>query len=514
MDRYLVKYTKAFPKEGNFQINRLIDTYPSQRPAALRAKTILLAEEAGKASLANIDNILSSLPEGEKGYLTQTGIIRKLAHEISQHQLRLDAQNRPYLKRETAQGLVGLIDTFSNRIGGLDEPLVSEFRKAAENWRLLAQKQLDVAKELVEKEPAAQVFQAGRAVDPGSEAFVPRFSVLEKLEQHASMPAGSPGIVLYGRRRMGKSTTLRNLTYFLPKSVFPIFMSMQDPRLFSSQRSFLSQLSTVIANPLRQPHLGKSSRDGKPLIDINSLSEFISFLDSTNRDLPKLGTKVLLSIDEYEKIDQKIDEGILSLDLLDTIRESIQKHHNIIWLLAGSHRITELKANWTSYLVSARTVTMPPFSMEETRLLLTEPLSYTKTHGEPVTFEPGFWGPEGIKFIQEETQGWPHFVQLIAQTTIDLLNESSETKVTPELLEKAMQQSARDAETTLSELMKGESKLDGEWEYIWNFRKNEIQHPPENFDIASSLRNRELVVEEGGNWRLRVPFMRRWLLMQ
>ena len=83
-------------------------------------------------------------------------------------------------------------------------------------------------------------------------------------------------------------------------------------------------------------------------------------------------------MDEYEQIDAKIGEGVFDEDLLATLRESVQSHRRITWVLAGSHDITELThAPWPSYLVSLRMIEVPPFTLEETRLLLTEPLRYS-----------------------------------------------------------------------------------------------------------------------------------------
>ena len=76
---------------------------------------------------------------------------------------------------------------------------------------------------------------------------------------------------------------------------------------------------------------------------------------------------------------KKIGEGVFTTDLLDTIRESIQTHRRITWIFTGSHEITELaNATWTSYLVSARTIEVPSFTLAETRLLLTDPLKPSK----------------------------------------------------------------------------------------------------------------------------------------
>ncbi len=68
--------------------------------------------------------------------------------------------------------------------------------------------------------------------------------------------------------------------------------------------------------------------------------------------------------------------------------------------------------------------------------------------------------------------------------------------------------------TLLSQLLRGESRLAGEWAYLLGFKQNEVQSPPEDVEVAASLRRRELVHIEGDAWRIRVPLFQRWLLMQ
>lgn len=507
LEKLLVAFAERNEDLGLREIDRLIDTYPAQRSAALRAKTIIVAREAGSAeNLTVLDDVLSSLPEGEKGYLKQTRDIRILAHEITLQQTRLDTQPRPYVRREMALALVGLIESFSSRIAGFKEPLVTEFRRAAGEWKKKAETQLHEAEEVLHKDPVVQVFQAGRPVDPAREAFVPRLAVLEKLAQQAAMAAGSPGVVLYGRRRTGKSTTLQNLRLFLPGTVTPVVFSMQNPHQFTSLDSFIKSLAQGVseAHPLVT----------KPLLESSGLTGFFNFLGDYSNQLESEGERLMICIDEYEGIDTQILGQVFPIELLHTFRESIQKHRGLIWVFAGSHRITELKADWTSYLVSARTVNVPAFSMEETRLLLTQPFSQMKSIERQVTFEPGFWGEDGIERIFDETQGWPHLVQLVAQTSIDLLNDSNEQQMTVALLEEAFERSVEEAETTLSQLLRGESRLTGEWEYLQQFQRTASQPPPDDLAVASSLRNRELVTIEENEWRIRVPLFQRWLTRQ
>lgn len=250
----------------------------------------------------------------------------------------------------------------------------------------------------------------------------------------------------------------------------------------------------------------------------NDLIDLFAFLSETNKTLENVDRRLVISLDEYENIDEKIGEGVFPKDLLATFRESIQTHRRITWIFAGGHEITELvHADWTSYLVSAQTVEVPLFSQEETRLLLTEPLKYSslgRNNGPDrprPRFESGFWGERGIERIHAEAGGWPHLVQLIAQTIVDLLNAEGGRQVTAPLMERALDQAVFSGQNVLYELMRRESTLPQEWEYLYKFRSCETQPPPDNRAIAQSLSRRLLVEEEAGEWHLRAPLMCRWL---
>ncbi|MCZ6679398.1 MAG: ATP-binding protein, partial [Candidatus Poribacteria bacterium] len=353
-----------------------------------------------------------------------------------------------------------------------------------------------------------QVFRAGDPVNRESEAFVPRDSVVGELESQIMLSTGCPGLVLYGRRRMGKSTILRNLTGFLPTTVVPVGVSMQAPQAFASLQSFVRHLAQKVQ--------GEFPNENQPSDEPTDLSGFFDFLSSCNGRLEEEGKRLLLALDEYEMIDTKIGEGVFPEDLLATIRESIQTHRRITWIFAGSHEITALThAPWTSYLVSARTIEVPAFTFAETRLLLTEPLRHSSLWREDdprrPRFPPEFWGDGGIERIHEETSGWPHLVQLIAETVVDLLNDEDVRQVNAELLEHALERSIVRGHNVFYELTHRESTLPGEWEYLSAFRRHATQPPPEDEAMYTSLRRRLLVEEENGEWRLRVPLMARWL---
>jgi hypothetical protein len=416
LDRLLVAYHETSSEPAENEINRLIDSYPSQKHQALRARARLLAREAAAQSdLTKVIEPVQRLPIGDKAFLAQTGIVKEGAARVAQLQSRIDAIDRPVFRESTARQLIDEIERFRGQVSGLRESLASEFRAAALAWKQVAERQFAGIQSAVLREPAHQVFRAGDPVNRGQEAFIPRVNVIGKLEQQVMLATGCPGVILYGRRRRGKSSALRNLTGLglLPVSVRAATISMQEPKAFSSLAAFAGRIAQEIA-----PELPGGATP-------ETLSELFDLLSRYNQQLASRKERLILALDEYENIDLKIGEGVFSLDLLATIRESIQTHRSITWLFAGSHTIEELpNAPWTSYLVSARTIEVSNFTLDETRLLLTEPMKYSQDWAKDSTdrprFDSSFWGEGGIERIQHETDGWPHLVQLIAETCVDL----------------------------------------------------------------------------------------------
>lgn len=508
LSNLLIAYSQYDISSCEREIERLINTYPTQRKAALKARTILLIQAAATSTELNkIHSVLSHLPVGKSGYLSEIPAARKMIFEINQTQVNLTATTLQTLREPKARILCEQIENFHSQAAGFHEPLASEFRKAATNWLALAQQQLLHIRILAEREAIAQVFRAGDPADRSREAFVPRYAVIEALEKQILLATGCPGIVLYGRRRMGKSTILGNLRGFLPDTVIPIFISMQDPQAFTS-------LSDLIRHSLQKiaaawPNIGLAENFNA------DLPTFIRTLAFYNAQLFENNKRVLFAIDEYENLDRKLGEKVFPEDLLATIRESIQKHRNITWLFSGSHDITELKhAEWPSYLVSTRTIEVPMFTIDETRMLLTEPLKFAPENKDQVQrqrFEPSFWGENGIERIQEQAGGWPHLVQLIAETIVDVINDADQRQVDDTLFEAALNKAIVSGHNVLYQLLRGECTLPGEWEYLSAFRSRETQPLPGDEAIYVSLRRRLLMEEVNGEWRLRVPLMGRWL---
>ncbi len=520
LDRLLVAYSEQSPSRMEGEIDRLIEEVPGLRVQALCAFTILRARHAARLdSLRPLSAALADLPEGTKGFLADNRRVRELAEEIVGAQLRVDETSRAYFREMELRSLVTLIESFRMKVSGMHEPVATEFRRAAEAWRRLAEAQYHEAVKAAKAEPAPQVFRAGDPVKSSAEAFVPRFRVLEELEGQVMLGSGCPGILLRGPRRMGKSSLLRNVSGFLPMEVGVAFVSLQSAKLFTSLGHLVGGLSEAIVEVLSSSpgfvEARKRLEGSRPA----DLPELARFLDECNGALESTGRRVILALDEYEMLDEKLREGVFTKDLLATIRESIQSHRRIIWAFSGNADITELTgADWTSYLISVRTLEVPVFSPEETHLLLTEPLKHSvlgeEDKANSALFWKEFWGEDGIALIHAESGGWPYFVQLIAETAVTLANESGQTvrSLPPPVLEQALDTSVERGRNAFHQLLRAQSRVAGEWEYLAAFARRETQAASDDADVRRSLeRRRLLVAASDAECRLRVPLMSRWL---
>ena len=126
-------------------------------------------------------------------------------------------------------------------------------------------------------------------------------------------------------------------------------------------------------------------------------------------------------------------------------------------------------------------------------------------------FSPDFWGEGGIEHIHAEAGGWPHLVQLLAETVVDLCNDREQSQADQTILGQAINKAIVAGDTVLRQLMQPEDATPCEWEYLRGFRTCDVQPPPEDEAVYQALRRRLLVTEDRSQWRLRVPLMQRWL---
>ncbi|MEN8905525.1 MAG: AAA family ATPase [Clostridiales bacterium] len=349
-----------------------------------------------------------------------------------------------------------------------------------------------------------QVFQASESIKRNKYAFMRRDTVINEIVNNINL--GCNGMLLYGRRRIGKTTVLYNLDIFLSTDTYNIiYISMQNARYNTSlENNFIPNLITKL-------EIFVSDFPNKTK---NTLEYFYDVLSLCNKNLIYNNKYIIICIDEYEGINENMINGTFNVNLLTTIRESIKNHSNIFWLFSGSNRLSELKTiQWTSYFISFKTVEILPFTFIETKYLLTQPFKYADSENLKNT-KINVWDKGSIEKIYEETNGWPYFVQAIAHAAIEILkSDQARSKVDLYILENAFRKVIQSSYNSFERLLKNECEIKGEWEYILEFTNSDLQLKPSNPLIRESLKRRLIIKEVDNMWKINMPLMERWLKM-
>ena len=215
----------------------------------------------------------------------------------------------------------------------------------------------------------------------------------------------------------------------LPSDLTSIRLSFQDAEVNTSEAHFAARTIAVLAE--RFPEAGLATLCDDSLPPKTDLAAFSTALRRLQEHLEATGRRVLIALDEYEVMDERIADGAMSKRLLAALRDAIQSHRRIRWLFSGVHHFSELLgAEWSSYLTAFRQVQLRPFSPAETHQLLTEPMKRAQAFGDRTPamagffLETSFWPGPMIERIQRETQGWPALVQGVPKQVIARCNRA------------------------------------------------------------------------------------------
>ena len=251
----------------------------------------------------------------------------------------------------------------------------------------------------------------GSPLDDKQLTFDGRVDIIVRLEQ-IILDFRRPTLLLYGQRRMGKTSLLLNLRNLLPKSIIPIFVDLQGS--VSSARNeigFLYNLSRgIITSGQRRSDLAFPSLS-REIIATDPFTAFDEWLDQVEAILDN--DTVLLTFDEFETLDAAFDKGNLDeTAILGFLRNLIQHRPRFKILLAGSHTLSEFQ-RWSSYLINAQTIEISYLTEAETRKLIETPI-------------PNFalrYDPDASDRTYALTRGHPALTQLLCAEIVNLKNE-------------------------------------------------------------------------------------------
>jgi len=287
------------------------------------------------------------------------------------------------------------------------------FRPIAARWRLIVADHVHKLTKAVElRQEIDSPYIIGVPLTTQQEIFVGRTDIGARIEQ-LLLDRRRPPLLLYGQRRMGKTSLLNNMGRLLPSTIIPLFVDLQGPASQASDHAgFLYNITRgIVDSASRQRGLALPPLPREALV-ADPFTRFDEWLDEVERDHLDQNT-ALLALDEFETLDSALIEGRFSeTAVLGMLRHLIQHRPRFKVLLSGSHTLDELQ-RWASYLINVQVVHISYLKEAEARQLVERPVKDFALRYEP----------DASQRVLDLTRGHPFLVQLLCSEIVALKNE-------------------------------------------------------------------------------------------
>ena len=309
---------------------------------------------------------------------------------------------------------------------GLKPIAIKRWTPVILHWQRLIQLELQEQQKLSQGE-LLNPFQFGNPLRPNRDnIFQGRRKLADRLYR-LILDRDRPTLVLYGTRRAGKTSFLLNLSRFLPSDLIPIYLDLQSSAISNSEADFCYGLTRAIHRDTLSQGLKLPVPYSREKFKANPYGTLDDWLDDA---LPKIDPdrRLLLNLDEFEKIGSAIASGNLSPRLLDQLRSLIQHYDQLAFMFSGVQTLDELGPNWSSYFISVVPIEMGYLEPNEAEDLLRNPDPDFKMH----------YADGVIEEILCLTCCQPYLVQLIGSCLVNQANQNQTQLATLDLLEAAI----------------------------------------------------------------------------
>jgi len=427
------------------------------------------------------------------------------------------AQNQEafYNQRVALTAVEDRIDNLLRELTRSSERYALRFRRIAESWRQVIATHIQfLAAETEQRQEIDSPYITGVALNNQQEIFIGRSDISARIEQ-LLLDRRRPPLLLYGQRRMGKTSLLNNLGRLLPSTMIPLFVDMQGPASRSTDHTgLLYYISRSMAESARQhrhlqlPPLTRETLDRDPF---GAFDEWLAEVEHALGD-----ASGLLMLDEFEALDSAISRGRFDEEsVLGTLRHIIQHRPRFKILLAGSHTLEEFR-RWSSYLINVQVVQIGYLHTAETLQLIERPVKDFALRYEP----------DASQRIIALTRGHPFLVQLLCAEVVALKNTQEPTLrrlARLEDVEDALPEALTSGDMFFADIARNQIDARGLalLRHLASLREGTVadravllQQEPDLDEVLRLLMQRDLIESVDGGYRFQVELIRRWFVQE
>jgi uncharacterized protein len=310
-----------------------------------------------------------------------------------------------------------------------DAHLNMRLGEVVKTWRAVVQREMEEMEKAPEKTSRIEnPYNPGPVLELRDSLFVGRRDLAQQLGDALGRGSRRPTFLLQGERRMGKSSTLKQLPDLLGARYLPIFYDLQTRGFSSSIAVFLGKIADEIYKVMRTRSLSTKRLAYERLQEAERKNEaevyhlFERWLEDIEWTLEQEDRILLLTFDEFEKLEEAGRAGYFNLGLLlDWFRSVIQNHPRLALLFSGVRNFGDMGANWAGYFVNVQTLKITFLQPDEAHQLITRPVP--NFPGEQIFCERVV---EGIKRV---TNCHPFLVQAVCSALLDSLNADKRNQI-------------------------------------------------------------------------------------
>jgi AAA domain len=361
----------------------------------------------------------------------------------------------------------------------------------------------------------------GRPVE--GKAFIGRSEILAQIETFWASPGALPTLFVYGHRRMGKTSILRNLNLRRDPKTLLVLLDMQSAGSVDTTAQFYYEIAQEVYD--RAKGFGWLTVEDEPDAAAFTATtwEAKNGLDRLFRRLNEIRDerRLILAIDEFELIEERIREERIQPEALNYLRSLTQKYNWLALIFGGLLSIDEMGRDYrNAFFGSSQNVRVSYLSRSEAEKLITQPDPEFTLEYEPALVDELF----------RLTHGQPYLLQRICWELVNAWNEKflTDGASTERLLRLS------DLEPLLNDnfYRAAEYYFSGVWSQstadekivmrLLTDHKNGLPIAylqaalPEGFEfenVLKRLRHRDVIIEESGMVRYAAELNRRWIAM-
>ena len=380
------------------------------------------------------------------------------------------------------------------------------------------------------------------------EMFFGRTDIMERIQRQLGASTHANVILLEGNRRTGKTSILRQLgkANVLPGWI-PVYCSLQDAQGDDrtggiATRNIFKLLTRTTGwelsdagvetwlpglperGPGRPYKLAFLSALNQAFAGEHAFETFELYLSAAiDAASPR---RVLLMLDEFDKLQEGIDAGITSPQVPENIRHLLQHQPGVSAVITGSRRLKRLREEyWSALFGLGYRIGVSALSIDDARRLVTEPVEGRLAYL-----------PQARDRLVKLCARHPFLIQSLCNRVFEQAAATGASTVTVDSVQQAATEMVRDNEhfrtlwdytgsarrgllLALCDRLKGEPDAVNLDLFKEELRKREvpIRRVRDLADDLTELRELELLDFDesyrGGTYRLAVPLMAQWLRM-